>query len=169
TTQVSWSSGNTGIAQVSNTSGTMGLVTGVAIGSTPIAATFNGIQGSTTVTVTAATLTSITITVPATSIAKGTSRQLNATCNFSDGSTQDCTNQVSWNSGNSGVASVSDVTPTKGLVTGVDLGSTSISGTLGGIQGSATASVTSATLTSITVTPPGPSLPNGLLVHLMAT
>ena len=43
TAQLSWSSGNTGIAQVSNAAGSLGQVTGVALGNTPIAATFNGI------------------------------------------------------------------------------------------------------------------------------
>jgi trimeric autotransporter adhesin len=168
-TQVSWSSANNSIAQVSNASGTQGLVTTVSVGNTPITATFNGIQGATTVTVTAATLTSITITVPVTTIAKGTTVQLTATCNFSDGTTQDCTNQVSWTSGNSGIVQVSNTAPSKGLVTGVGVGNTTISGSLGGIQGSETATVTAATLTSITITPPGPSIPKGTKVQLTAT
>src|SRR5215472_1224930 len=169
TTQVSWSSANSSIARVSNASSTQGLVTAASVGNTPIVATFNGVQGSTMVTVTAATLTSIAITVPATSIAKGTTVQLTATCNFSDGTTQDCTNQVSWTSGNSGVAQVSDTAPSKGLVTGVGVGNTTISGSLGGIQGSATATVTDATLSSITIAPPGPSIAKGTMVELTAT
>jgi len=167
TTQVSWSSANSSIAQVSNASSTQGLVTGVSVGNTPIIATFNGVQGSTTVTVTAATLTSITITVPATSIAAGTTVQLTATSNFSDGTTQDCTNQVSWTSGNGGVAQVSDMSPTKGLVTGVGVGNTTVSGSLGGTQGSATVTVTAATLTSITITPPRASTPKGTQCSLL--
>jgi uncharacterized protein YjdB len=169
TTQVSWSSANSSIAQVSNTSPTIGLVTGMSAGNTPITATFNGIQGATTVTVGGATVTSITITVPVASIAKGTTVQLTATCNFSDGTTQDCTNLVSWTSGNSGIAQVSDTAPTKGLATGVGVGNTTISGTFGGAQGSATVTVTAATLTSIVITPPGPSMAKGTTVQLTAT
>jgi uncharacterized protein YjdB len=168
TTQVSWSSANAGIAQVSNTSGTLGLVTGVAVGNTPIAATFKGVSGTTTVTVTAAALTSISITVPNASIAKGTSAELTATCTFSDGTTQDCTGQATCTSGNSGIVQVGETSPTEKQVTGIDVGSTSISCTVGGIQGSSTQTVTAATLTSITITPPNPSIPAGIQQQLTA-
>jgi uncharacterized protein YjdB len=165
TTQASWSSGNSSIAQVSNTAGTIGLVTGASVGNTPITATFNGIAGSTTVTVSAATLSSITITLPgALSIAKGTTVQLTATCTFSDGTTEDCTNEVSWASADSGIAQVSDTAPTKGLVTGVVAGNANISGSFGGMQGSATVTVTDATLVSITVLP-DPSIAKGTTVQ----
>jgi trimeric autotransporter adhesin len=169
TTQVSWSSANSSIAQVSNTAGTMGLVTGVSVGNTAITATLGGVQGSTTVNVTAATLTAITITVPVETIAKGTTVQETATCNFSDGTTEDCTNEDSWTSGDSGIAQVSDAAPTKGLVRGVGVGNTTISASLGGITGSAAVTVSAATLTSITITPPNPVLAKGTALQLTAT
>jgi uncharacterized protein YjdB len=168
TTQVSWSSANSSIAQVSNTAGTMGLVTGASVGNTPITATFNAIAGSTTVTVTDATLTSITITPPDSPIAKGTTLQATATCNFSDGTTEDCTDEVSWTSADSGIAQVSDTSPTKGLVTGVHVGKTTISASFAGMTGSATVTVSDATLTSITITP-DPSIAKGTVVQLTAT
>jgi 6-phosphogluconolactonase (cycloisomerase 2 family) len=168
TTQVSWNSANSSIAQVSNTAGTMGLVTGVSVGNTPITATLNGVMGSTTVTVTAATLTSITITPPESPIAKGTTVQATATCNFSDGTTLDCTSLVSWTSDDSGIASVSDTSPTKGLVAGVAIGSTTISASFGGITGSAAVTVSDATLISITITP-DLSIAEGTVVQLTAT
>src|SRR5262249_46630609 len=126
TNQVTWSSGNGGIATVSTAPGTLGLVTGVSIGNTPITATLSGIAGSTSVTVTAATVSWITITVPVGTIAKGTTHQLTATCNLSDGTTADCTTVVNWSSSNSGIATVSNSQPTKGLVTGVGVGNTTI-------------------------------------------
>jgi trimeric autotransporter adhesin len=169
TTQVSWSSANSSTAVVSDASPTQGLVTGVSTGNTPITATLGGIQGSTTVTVTAATLTAITITVPVETIARGTTVQLSATCNFNDGTTLDCTTQVSWTSGNNVIAQVSDASPTQGLVTGVSVGNTTISGSLGGIQGSATVTVSSATLTSISITPPNAVLVKGTALQLTAT
>jgi trimeric autotransporter adhesin len=169
TTQVSWSSANSSIAQVSNTAGTMGLVTGVSVGNTAITATLGGVQGSTTVNVTAATLTAITITVPVDTIAKGTTVQETATCNFSDGTTEDCTNEDSWTSGDSGIAQVSDAAPTKGLVTGVGVGNTTIFASFAGITGSAAVTVSAATLTSITITPPNPVLAKGTGLQLTAT
>jgi uncharacterized protein YjdB len=169
TTQVSWSSGNNSIAQVSNTADPIGLVTGVSTGNTPITATFNGVQGSTTVSVTAATLTSITVTPPDSSIAKGTKVQLTATCDFSDSTAENCTSLVNWTSSDSGIAHVGKTSPTKGLATGVGVGSTAISASLGGIQGSATVTVTATTLTSITITPPDPSIARATAVRLTAT
>src|SRR5215469_302468 len=163
TSQASWSSGNSSIATVSNTAATIGLVTGVSAGNTPITATFNGIAGSTTVTVTAATLTSIEITPPDPSIAKGTTERLTATCTFSDGTTEDCTYEASWASSDNGIAQVSGTSPTKGLLTGVGAGNANISGSFGGMQGLATVTVTDATLVSITVLP-DPSIAKGTTV-----
>ena len=168
TTQVNWASGDDTIAQVSNLSDTEGLLTGVGAGSTSIAATLGGIAGSTTVTVTAATLTAIAVTPTDPAIAKGTTVQLTATGTFTDGSTQDLTTQVSWTSGDGTIAQVSNLSDTEGLLTGVGAGSTSIAATLGGIEGSTTITVTAATLTAITITPPGPSIANGTTVQLTA-
>src|SRR5215467_4497151 len=169
TTQVTWNSGKSSIAQVGNASATIGLVTGVSIENTPIAAALGGIQGSTAVTVTAATLTSVTITAPVDSIAKGTSLQLTATCNFSDGAAEDCTTEATWTSSNNGIAQVGNVTRTNGLVTGVGVGSTSITGAFGGTHGSAKVAVTPATLTSISITPPDASIAKGTELRLTAT
>jgi trimeric autotransporter adhesin len=166
TTQVTWTSGNSSIAQVSSASS--GLVTGVNVGSTPIAATLSGIQGATTVTITAATITSLTLG-PDPSVARGTSVQLTATANFSDGTAEDLTSQVEWASGNNKVAQVSTAIPTKGLLTGVGVGSASITAILNGIQGSITIAVTPANLISLTITPPDSSIAKGTAVRLTAT
>ena len=169
TTQVSWTSGNNPIAQVSSALGTKGLVTGLGAGNTSITATLSGIQGSTTITVTAAVLTSITITPPSPSIAKGTSLQLTATGNYSDGTTEDLTSQVSWTSGDNTITQVSDAPGSNGLVMGLGAGNTSITAALSGIQGSTTTIVTPAVLTSITITPPNPSIAKGTSMQLTAT
>ena len=169
TNQVSWTSASSSIASVSNAPPTQGLITGTSQGSSAITATLNGIQGSTTVTVTAATLSSITITPPTASLAQGTSVQLNATGTFSDGTTQDLTQQANWTAANSAVAQVSDTQATAGLVTGLLQGSTTINASYGGVRGSASVTVTPATLSSITITPPTPSIANGTTVQLMAT
>src|SRR5215831_15066198 len=96
TASVSWTSSSNAIATVSSS----GLVTGVAVGSATITAVqaggFGVVSATTTVTVTNAVLTSITITPANSSIAAGTSEQLKATGNFSDGTTQDLTAFVTW-------------------------------------------------------------------------
>ena len=79
----------------------------MAVGNTTAFATFKGVQGSATVTVTPATLASIVVTPPTSILPKGTTVQLIATGNFSDGTTQNLTTEVGWNSNNQASAAVS--------------------------------------------------------------
>lgn len=51
TASATWSSSNTGMATISNTSGSQGLASGVALGATTITATVNTIKGSTSLAV----------------------------------------------------------------------------------------------------------------------
>lgn len=158
TSQVSWTSADDTIAEVSDMLATKGLVTGIAVGSALITATLDGVQGSATVIVTPATLTSITVTPTNPSIIKRTTVQLTATAHFSDSTTEDLTSQVSWTSADNTIAKVSDRLRTKGLVTGMRVGSALITATLDGVQGSTTVTVTRATLTAITVRPANPTM-----------
>jgi uncharacterized protein YjdB len=169
TAQVGWTSGNNAIAQVSNVPGSNGVVTGLAVGSASITATLNGKQSSTTITITPAILMSLTIDPVDPSIANGATVQATATGNFSDGSTADLTTQVGWTSGNESIAQVSDVPGTKGLIRALGVGNTSITATLNGVQGSTMLTVTPATLTALTITPPNPSVANGTFVQLRAS
>ncbi len=154
-TQASWTSAAGTIATV----GPNGLVFGTGVGSAAITATQGAVSGSTTVTVTAAVVTSIAVTPANPSIAKGTTVPLTATCTLSDSTTQNCTTQVDWTSGSITIAQVSNVSGTQGLVTGLRVGSTSIIATLNRISGSTTVTVTAAVLTSITITPVNPTIP----------
>ena len=81
TTSVTWSSSSVGVASVSNASGTEGLATSASIGGTTITATDSGtgVNGSTVLTVTPATLVSIAVTPASPSIALGTDQQFSAT------------------------------------------------------------------------------------------
>jgi hypothetical protein len=101
------------------------------------------------------TLTSITVTQiydknGPISIGTGALRQFTATGNYSDGSQQYLTQQVSWTSDNTGIATV---TPTMGLVTAVAPGTANISATLSGVTGSSSLTVQSTILTGIAITP----------------
>ena len=156
TNLVTWSSSNTTVASVSSS----GLALGIHQGSSTISATLNTADGP--ITGVAAlgvivTLKSITITPVNPSIANGTSMQLTATGIFSDGSTQNLTNSVSWSSSSAAVGTVSST----GLVAGAGVGSTTITATQAGVSATTTVTVTGATLTSITVTPPNSSIAAG--------
>ena len=148
--QVTWTSLNTGVATIN----TSGLATGVSTGMTIISATLAGVSNNTTLTVQAPpTLTSLTVTPANPSIWRGASQQFTATGIYSDGSTQNLSSQVTWTSSNTGVATIN----VGGLATGSSAGNTTISATLGGLVGSTTLTVLSVPLT-ITTT----SLPNGI-------
>ena len=169
TTQVTWASDTPAVATVSNAAGSKGLATAVTVGAAKISATLGSISGSTTLTVTPATLQSISVTPPAPSIAKGTTQQFVATGTYSDGSTQTLTTQVTWASSATGVATISNAAGSQGLASTLTTGTTAISATLGAISGHATLTVTPATLSSISVTPTTPSRPVPLTLAFEAT
>ena len=163
--QVAWSSSNPAIAWM----GTGGSVATVRSGTATITATLNGVSGSTSLTVTPATLMSIELTPPNPSFANGLTLQLVATGIYSDNSTHDLTSAVTWGSSSSAVASVSNSAGSAGLVTALSPGSTMVTAALGGISSNMTLTVTTATLVSIGVTPMNSTLPNGLTAALKAT
>lgn len=78
------------------------------------------------------TLQSITVAPDNPTVTVGKTKQLTATGSYSDGSTQDLTAQVSWQSSDPAKATVS----TTGLVSGLSYGSTTVKATLGSISGS---------------------------------
>ena len=142
-----------------------GLATGLTVGSTTISATQDGKVGSTTLTVTAPILQSITVTPLTPSIAAGFTRQFTATGNYSDGSTADLTSTATWQSSAPAVATLNS----GGLATGLTVGSATISATRDGKVGSTMLSVTAPILQSITVAPPTPSIAAGFTQQLTAT
>ena len=134
---VTWSSGNAAIATVSNA----GVVTAVASGNTSITATSEGKSGSATLTVSAQTPPAAPVASVSVSPATGT-LQTGGTVQFSavtrDASGNVLTGRaVTWTSSNAVIASVSS----SGLVTGVAVGTTTISATSEGVKGAATVTV----------------------------
>ena len=153
TTQVTWSSSNTSLATVNGN----GLATAVAAGSSIITAASGSISGSTTLTVTPAILSSISVTPVNPNVPAGRTQQFSAIGSYSDGTTQNITTQVTWSSSNTLVATVNS----SGLATAVSTGSATIIATSGTISGNTTFAVTPATLSSISVTPANPSIAVG--------
>ncbi len=152
-----------GTATVNNA----GVVTGVAAGTVQIQVTEGGDTVVVTVNVTnAVVLNSITVTPAANNLQVGNTLQFTATGNFSNGTTQNLTNTVTWTSSLPGIASINGT----GLATGVAAGGTTITATQGGISGNTTLTVfVAVTLNSITVTPAGPSIGVGATQQFTAT
>lgn len=175
TQSVTWASSAPAVAMVSNAQGSQGLANTIGTGTATISASLPQspeVSRSTVLTVTSATLSAIEAGPPST-IAVGATVQLTATGVFSDGTTLDLTSAVSWTTSDSAVAVVSDAAGTHGLVTGVSAGTATalatITATLDGVSGSAPVTVTSAVLSSITITPISPSIAIGTTQQLTAT
>src|SRR5207247_2161241 len=153
TTQVTWSSSSTAVATMSNAAGAPALATSVAAGR-PLRSTdpLGLVSGNTTLTVTAATLTSIAVTPANPSLPLGLNRQFTATGTFSDSTMQDLTTQVTWSSSSPGVATISNASGSKGLATSVAAGTTIITATLGSVSGNTTLTVNAVTIVSIQLT-----------------
>jgi trimeric autotransporter adhesin len=145
TGSVTWSSSNQSVASIN----AGGLVTALALGSLTISATSSSITGSTSLTVQSSTLTSISIVPAGGSIAVSTSEQFHALGNYSDGSVQNLTRQVTWASSNTAVVQIVNGGMSRGLIPGT----TTISATLGSVTGSTPFTVTNATIVSISVSP----------------
>lgn len=169
TGSVTWSSSSTAVATVSNSAGSIGKATAVAVGAATITATSGTVSDSATLTVTAATLTALTVTPAAPTLAMGLSHQFIATGTFSDNSTQDLTDRVLWTSTAPAVATMSNQSGSQGVATAVAPGTSTITASSGGITGSATLTVVPATLVSITVAPANPSIALGSSQQFTAT
>ncbi len=167
TDAVEWSSTDTGIATIANADGSKGLANAVAAGTTRIEARLDNVVGGTDFSVIPATLESLSVAPAEATVADGESQQFTATGNYSDGEARDVTAQVTWESANGEVASISSA----GLATTTGAGETEITATLGEEQASATLTVTVAerTLTDIQVTPTDGNVDIGAELQYTAT
>jgi hypothetical protein len=169
TAAATWLSLQAAFAGVSDAMATRGLVTGVGAGTATIQATFAGLSGSVTVTVTQATLASIQVTPFNQTVPAGSTVNFIATGLFSDGTSADLTATASWVSSGPTVAAVSNAAATRGLTTALAAGTVTITATSGGVSGSTMLTVTAATVTAVQVTPFNPRLPAGFAQQLAAT
>jgi hypothetical protein len=163
---VTWSTGSAATMTVSNAAGSYGLGTALSPGTTFVTATdpTTGITGATSVTVTSAILVSVAIAPSTANLPLGTFLQLTATGTYSDKSTQNLTNSVTWASSSSSISVANAPSIPAGLATPVSLGTSTVTATdpTSGIFGTATLTATPAALVSIAVTPATQSVPSGL-------
>ena len=158
TTTATWASSNPAVASISNTSGSQGLATSLATGTTTITATSGSISGTTVLTVSPAAVVSIAVTPAIPSLALGTSQQFTATGTFTDGSVQNITQSVQWSSSATSVATISNASGSQGLASTVAVGTSTITATSGSVSGSTTLTVTAAALVSVAVSPANPTI-----------
>lgn len=164
--QVAWTSSNTETVEV----GEDGTARGVSAGSATISAEIAGVSAQATLTVRDATLEQIEVTPAGLTLPSGLTRQFTATGRFADGTSQDLTSSVEWESQTPEVASVSNVSPTRGQVTALEPGTSVIRArfTAGGVSGETTIEVSAATLQSLEITADSTELLPGLSTQLHA-
>lgn len=133
TGSVQWASAAPAVLDVSN----VGLATAKAQGATNVFASSGAITGSTGLSVSAAELSSISISPASPSIALGSSLQLSALGSFTDGTSQDLTSQSTWSVDNTDVASIT----AGGLITGLQIGTATITASLNGLTSSTTITI----------------------------
>jgi uncharacterized protein YjdB len=160
TSAVNWTSSNSSVVSLSSS----GVATGIAVGTVNVSASLGGTTGQSTVTITGATLKSISLSPPGQSIASGLAIPFTAVGTYSDGTSQALNAGVVWTSSNTSVATVNS----SGLATGLTVGSASVTATMSGISGVTPLTVTSAALRSIAFTPANPSLTVGSSTQLIA-
>jgi hypothetical protein len=158
--QTAWTSSLPTVATI-NTNNNRGLATPVAVGTTTITATFMGLTARTTLTVSQAVVTSISVTPITPLVPAGTVVQFTAEAIFSDGTSQNVTGNATWVSSAPRVLAVTTVGGGRGRGTGIAAGTATVTATFMGIAGSTTATVTTAVLVQISVSPAGVTLAVG--------
>ena len=132
---IRWSSSAPEVAAVDSA----GLVEALAVGTSAISAAFSTYTAGSDFRVVAVRLDSFTITPSALNTGIGVAQRPTATGAYSDGSTRDITDLVTWSSNDSQVASVD---ADSGVISGVALGSTVVEASVDSMVDSVSVNVT---------------------------
>lgn len=141
---ITWTSSNTSVATVDDN----GVVTGVAVGTATITATSEGKSGTARVDVILEPVASVTVTPDPASVQESQTLQLGAIPKDANGNVL-FDRPFTWESSDNSVATVNGT----GLVTGVKVGSATITATTQGVSGSVDVAVTSAVEGNVVIVP----------------
>lgn len=157
---ISWTSDAPSVATVN--AGT-GVVLAVAQGTATITANSEGKTGTSAITVTPIPVASVTVSPSSASVVVATTRQLTAATKDAGGTTL-TGRVVTWASDNA--AATVDA---NGLVTGVSVGTATITATSEGKAGTSVITVTAVPVATVTVNPASVSIMSGATLQLTAT
>lgn len=158
--RVFWATQDATVATVSQS----GVITGTGSGNTQIAASAGGKSGLVAVSVNARPVSLVRVVPPTATVQTGVTITLAAEALDASGA-EVIGRPVTWASSNTAVASVSAA----GQVTGVALGTATITATIDGIPGTAAVTVTDVPATSVRVTPATGTVQQGGALQLTAT
>jgi trimeric autotransporter adhesin len=154
---VTWTSSAPNVASVNRG----GKVTAQSHGDATITAQLGSLSANCAIVVDGSPVTSIQVSPQTASIPQQTKLAFVATGTFADGNTQNLTKSVLWTSSPASVATISNLQATMGEATGHEPGTATITALFGGQLGTATLTVTSATATSLRVSPAATNLEHG--------
>ena len=137
---VTWTSSAPTVADIG---GATGLADALTLGMTTITATSGSVGGTLSLNTIAATIQSMVVAPATLQTGVGITRRFTATGTFSDGSVADVTASATWATQIAGIASVSN-----GAASGLAIGTTSVTATLGTVAASASVAVTTNTWTA---------------------
>jgi uncharacterized protein YjdB len=143
----------------------LGLAQTKKSGSAKVTATLNGITGSTTLTVTTSSLASVKVSPVTPTIASGTTQQFTLTGTFGDGTNVDLSSSAYWQTSNYKEAVINSA----GLASGLTTGQVTITATYKLLSDQTTLTISSASISSISVSPSAPTIVLGSLEPFTAT
>ncbi len=158
---VTWVSSNPTVAAVAQD----GQLKSNAVGAATVSAIQGTIASSANVTISAAALAAIVISTDSTLLAVGRKAQLKAQGTFTDGTSREITNAVTWSSSSPNVVAISP----GGVAQAKSVGTASVSAVLGPVSSAQALTATGAALNAITVNSPQSLLPLGTTTRLTAT
>ena len=131
---VTWTSSAPAVADIGAANG---LADGLTLGTTTITASSGTASGTLALSTTAATIQSMVISPSTLQTGVGIMRHFTITGTLSDGSTRDVTASATWTTQTAGIAAVSN-----GAASGLALGSTDVTATIGSVTAPAEVDVT---------------------------
>lgn len=173
TQDVIWSSSNESLLSVGNATGTKGLASALQAGTVTITIETQGLQTQASVTVSGATLSSIEVSPSRLLISRNTNFKVRARGVFTDGSSIDLTEEVSWTSSNTSHLQVTTGGDSAGNISNTSTGSgyptVNITASLNGVTSTAAQiTITPATLTGVVLNPVSITMPLYETLYLKA-
>jgi len=157
TNSVIWSVDNNLFSSVSNSESTKGYIETFTEGIVNVSASIGAFTNQKSLTISNASLASITISPSETFISSGIDARFQAIGNYDDGTSVDITKNVIWASSNTGLGTISNVFNKKGYFSNLYAGSTTktltVSASLAGVTQNASIIIAPGTISSISVNP----------------
>lgn len=152
TNKVNWNTSSTKLININQARD--GKVKALAVGDAVLNAELRGITSFASIAVNAAVIEGIAIVSASTTVAQNSKLKLLAQGYFSDGTNRDISAQVTWQSSNSSVLSVTNNAQGAGVISGLKAGNAQVKASFGGLFGQREFTVSNAVLTGLQISSP---------------